>query len=132
MISRFRVLVALLAYLALTVMTVEGLWASACPTDMDTHPVATVSTSTDGPADAGCSAEMTHSSGASEQEGRSDVPPCPWMPLGAASSCAGVVALPVASIPELVPSPEGTLSLGSPDHPRDLLVVLAFFRPPIA
>lgn len=128
---RFRFLAGLLTLLALTTMVVEGLWASSCRAEADLRTGATVASAAGGSSAKACTAEMVQGS-ESPDDGAPDAPHCPWMPVGMASSCVGVAALPVASFPQFVPSPEGTLSLGSPDQTRDLLFASTFFRPPIA
>lgn len=129
---KFRFFAGLFTLLALTVLVVQGLWASTCRAEMEPR-VATTAPSVTAPVSVeACPAEMVQVSSSSDEGSGSDAPHCPWMPLGMASSCVGVVALPVESLPQFAPSPEGTLSLGSPDQTRDLLFASAFFRPPIA
>ena len=134
---RFHLLAGLLAVLALTATAVEGLWASTQHAEMGTRTIVAASALIRGPSapvsPADCPAEMAHSrSSCQGGGGNPNAPPCPSMPLGMVSSCAGAVALPVESFPHFEPSPEGTRSLRSPDQTRDLLLALAFFRPPIA
>jgi hypothetical protein len=132
---RFHFLAGLLALLALTATAVEGLWASTHRAEMGTRTIAAASARMDGPSAPvapDCPAEMAHAHPSCQGGGNPDAPQCPSMPLGMASSCMGAVALPVESFPHFEPSPEGTLSLRSPDQTRDLLLALAFFRPPIA
>lgn len=131
-----HLLAGLLAVLVLSVTALEGLWASTQRAEMGTRTVITASTLVDGPSapdsTPGCPAEMARTHPSCQGGSNPDAPPCSSMPLGMASSCVGAVAIPVESFADFEPSPEGTRSLGSPDQTPDLLLALAFFRPPIA
>lgn len=129
---RFHLLAGLLAVLAVAATAVAGLWASTQHAEMGPPTALAASALIDAPSIPDCSAEMASPHPSCPSGGNPDVPQCPSMPLGMASACVGGVALPVESFPLLEPSPEGTPSLGSPDHTRGLLLALAFFRPPIA
>jgi hypothetical protein len=128
---KFRFLAGVLTLLALTAVVVQGLWASTCGAEMG-MPVAMASSVATPSSAAACPAEMVQLPASSDEGSGSDAPHCPWMPLGMASSCVGVVALPAESFLQLEPSIEDALLNGSPDHLRDLLLPMAFFRPPIA
>ena len=129
---RFHLLAGLLAVLALTATAAEGLWASTQHAEMEARLVAATSALIDGPSTPDCPAEMARTHTSCQGGGAPDAPSCPSMPLGMASACVGAVALPVESFPNFEPSPEGTPSLRSLDHIRDLLSALHFLRPPIA
>lgn len=131
---RFPLLAGLLAALALTATAVEELWASTQYAEMGTRTVVAASAfvGTGGSPTLDCATEVVHAHPSCHAGGNPEAPHCPGMPLGVASSCVGVAALPVASLPQFEPSPEGSLSLGSADQTRDLLFASAFFRPPIA
>jgi hypothetical protein len=133
---RFHLLAGLLAVLALTATAFEGLWASTHRPEIGTRTIAAASALMDGPSapdpTPDCPAETAHAHPSCQRSDHPDAPQCPSMPLGMASSCVGAVALPVESFPHFEPSPEGTSSRRSPDQTPDLLLALAFFRPPIA
>lgn len=127
---RFRVLAALFALIALSISTVGGVWASTCALGMGTEMA-----SMDAAApDAGCPAATvgSHADGSGTDPSRPDAPHCPFVPAGAAGSCALAASLPAGSFASLAPSPEGALLTVSPDNARDLLLASAFFRPPRA
>lgn len=129
---RFHLLAGLLAVLALTATAVEGLWASAPRAEMELRTAVAASSVIERPSTPDCTAEMARAHTSCQRHGGPDAPPCPSMPLGAGSACVGATALPAESFPKVEPSPEASMSPGSPDQTRDLLFALAFFRPPIA
>ena len=129
---RFHLLACLLAVLAFTATAVDGLWAAAERAEMGTGMVASALADGGAPSTEDCSVEMARVDYDCFRGGSPGAPQCPSMPLGMASSCASGVALPAEWFPHLEPAPEGTPSLRSLDQTRDLLLVLAFFRPPIA
>ena len=130
--ARLHLLTGLLTVLALTATAVEGLWASTQRAEMKARTIATASATIDERSIPGCPAEIAHASPSCEEGGNPDVPQCPSMPFGIASSCAGAVAVAAESFPDFEPSPEGIPPLRSTDQIPDQLFALAFFRPPIA
>jgi hypothetical protein len=131
--SRFRNLAALFALLALTVGTVQGLWASTCLMEMAVD--TTASTEAVAPSAMcthGMSATISDRGGSYLTDGGPDAPHCPAMPMGVAGSCGAVMALPAGSSLSLEPSALEALLPRFPNEARDLLLAAAFFRPPIA
>lgn len=128
---RFHLLAGLLALLALTATGVEGLWMAA-HAEMGTRTAAAAPALTNGPATPDCPAEMVHTHSSCPAGGNSDAPQCPSMPLGMAGSCVGAVALPVEPVPYSNPSLKAGSPLRLSDQTRDLLLAVAFLRPPIA
>lgn len=129
---RFHLLAGLLALLALTATAVEGLWMATQRAEMGTRTAVAASALTNGPSTPDCPAEMVHTHLSCPAGGNPDAPQCPSMPLGMASSCVGAVALPVESVPCSKPSLKVGPPLRFPDQTRDLLLAVAFLRPPIA
>lgn len=129
---RFRHLAALLALIALTVGTVQGLWASTCRMGMPV--VAAASAEATAPSGV-CTHGMPAApdgAGSSQDDGPPDAPRCPSMPMGMAGSCGAAIALPAGSAVLLEPSSPEALLPALPNEARDLLLTTAFFRPPIA
>jgi hypothetical protein len=130
--SRIRHVAALFALIALTIGTVQGLWASTCLMEM---PVATTA-STEAAAPSGvCTHGMSAISDGispSQDDGGTGAPHCPFMPMGVAGSCGAVMAFPAGSSLSLEPSSPEALLPRFPNEARDLLLAAAFFRPPIA
>ena len=128
----FRHIGALLALIALTVGTVQGLWASTCVMEMSV--VTTASTEAAAPF-SGCPHGMSAVSTrveASQEEGGPDAPRCPFMPMGVTGSCGTAMALSAQSPVSMDLSPGEILLPPFPKDVRDLLLVAPFFRPPIA
>lgn len=75
---------------------------------------------------------MSHSEEPRESQDQPDSPECPFGPMAASGACAVAPLLPAHASASIAPSPEGVLLTVSPDPMRDLLSVLAFFRPPRA
>lgn len=125
-----RVFGALLALTALSAYFAAGLWASMCPLEMQMAGVEQVVTEHESHCPEGMNHHSVDPSESPESPG-SDAPGCPLGPLGAGGSCVAV-SLP-APVTLMAPSSPGgaTLSL-SPDTARDLLLVAASLRPPIA
>ena len=128
---RFHLLAGVLALLALTATAVEGLWMAA-HAEMGTRTAVAASALAHVPSTPDCPAEMVHTHSSCPAGGNPDAPQCPSMPLGMAGSCVGAVALPVEPVPGSNPSLEVRPPLRSPDQTRDLLLAVAFLRPPIA
>lgn len=129
---RFHLLAGLLALLALTATAVEGLWVATQRAETGMRTAVAASALTNGPSTPDCPAEMVHAHPSCPADGNPDAPQCPSMPLGMAGSCVGAVALPVESVPSANPSLEAGSPLRLPDQTRDLLLAVAFLRPPIA
>lgn len=128
----FHHLSALLALLALTVIPVQGLWASACPREMEASVARAVSAEAS-PSSGVCTHNVAaDQAGPSSDGDRSDAPHCPPMPMGVAGSCATMLALPAGSYLSLEPSSPEALLPRFPNDARDLLISAVFFRPPIA
>lgn len=118
MISRFRIVVALLAFLAFGFAAAEPLWAS-----------------TSAKAAVGGAACMDLMSGGCEQEShgsRAPTLPCPSMPAGMASTCSALVAALAESLPDLpLIAVDHSLPSASFDAPV-LLLASGLFHPPRA
>lgn len=127
---RLGSLAALFALLGLLTVSVGEAWAAVClGSGGETRPA--VHTASHGQP---CHPAETTVRDQAELPGgtSSEVPHCPAMPVGAASACGVVVALPVDSSSwRIASTPEARVS----PHlrgPRALLMGAAFFRPPIA
>lgn len=130
--SRFRHLAALFALIALTVGTVQGLWASTCLIDMSV--TTTASTEAAAPPTL-CTHGMpsaAEGAGSSQDDSVPAPPECPFTPIGMAGSCGAGIALAAESSVSLEPSPSEALLPRSANEAGDLLLAAAFFRPPIA
>lgn len=130
--SGFRHLAALIALVALTVGTVQGLLASTCLMEMSV----TTTSATEAAAPSGL---CTHGMGpvadradSSQGHGAPDAPHCPFTPMGLAGSCGAGIALAAESSISLEPSSPVALLPRFSNGARDLLLASAFFRPPIA
>jgi hypothetical protein len=138
---RIRRFGALMALVALTAFFAEGVWAAACPPEMQLAGVAHVAEH-DGAdhlrlrlADPAVSAHA-HGHGDADtgdaERSRSDRPTCPLGPLGANGSCVVAASLP-ATTTQMAPSfPGEALLSASPEAARDLLLATALFHPPRA
>ena len=133
MTRRFRHIAALFALIALTALTVQGLWASTCLMGMESL---TSAVSEEVPASpVSCSHGATGAfgqTGPSHGEGPSDASNCPFMPMNMAGSCGALLALPAESYLSLESSSPEARHLPWPNDARDLILAAAFFRPPIA
>lgn len=130
--ARFRYLSALLALLALTVAAVQDLWASTCRVEMETAVAAAAEPAA--PSDA-CphGIRMATLGTDSPREGpQSSLPDCPGMPMSVSGACGTAAALPEETGFASSYPPAGGLLPHRPDEARDLLIVAAFFRPPIS
>lgn len=128
--SRFRVLAALCALIALTLSFGEGVWASMCmpAMEMGEAPAAEMSDASDRMMD--MASQGVHTGG--ETPDGPEPPHCPFAPVSTAGTCVAAASLPAASPIELVPSLEGALLVVAPEQKRDLLLVSALFHPPRA
>lgn len=131
---RFHHLSALLALLALTVVPVQGLWASVCPAEMGASVAQgmSVEASTSSGACTHGMAAVSDQAGPSTDGDRPGIPHCPPMPMGVAGSCATMMALPAGTYLSTEPSSPEALLPHFRNDTRDLLIAGAFFRPPIA
>lgn len=128
--SRFRVMAALFALLALTLSFAEGVSASTCMPGMDMG----MDSSAEAAAASGRMDEMTtpgRNSG-DESPDRPAPPHCPFAPVSTPGSCVVAASLPATSSVDLAPSPEGALLVSPPEQTRDLLLVSTLFHPPRA
>ncbi len=129
--TRVRFLGALLALLAFSAYFAEGVWAAMCPPGM--APDAPAAAEAEGKPHAG-HAGMHRSvpePSDSPEHSRSDTPPCPFIAVGAGSSCVAV-SLPAqgTSLQALLPT-AGPVAL-APGSAHDLLLASTLFHPPRA
>lgn len=117
-----RHLATLLALVALSATAVAGLEASTAGTAADAHDARATA-----PATHGCAQAM-----AAAENGDAGAPHCPSAPLTVSGPCGGPVALPVESRAQFDPESAADPLGAGPEEARDLLLVVPFFRPPIA
>ena len=130
--SRLRHLVALIALIALTAGTVQGLRASTCPMKTALGVVASTKVAAPHGVCAHGTIFVSDRTDSYPNGGGPDAPHCPLMPTGIAGSCNAVMALPSESPGALEPFFAQTLLPRLSNQTRDLLLAAAFFRPPIA
>ncbi len=124
---RFRFLAALLALLAFSAFTAEGVWAAVCDGMAD----AEMQAPSESCEDAAASGTVVSTDDSRDFGGsQPGLPDCPL--AFANSACAGAAPLPATASDSFLPSPEGTLSVVSPDDARGISPVSALFRPPRA
>lgn len=129
--SRLRHLVALIALIALTVGTVQGLRASTCPMKTALGVVASTKVTSPHGVCVHGKIVVTDRTSSYPDGGSPDAPHCPLTPTGMAGSCNAVMALPSESPVALDPFFAQTLLPRFSNQARDLLLAAAFFRPPI-
>lgn len=117
---RFRFLAALFALTALVLLQGEVLWASSsCAGGMEME------------MEMGMDAPATAHPDTHAPDHRTDAPPCPLMPSGAASCVAAALMLPSGDAPP-PGAPEHELAIAASDHAKDLLLAVSLLRPPRA
>ena len=130
MSSRFRHLAAIFALIALTVGTVQGLWAATCHMEMSAETTAPPPPAQLGSGIHGVSA-LADGAGSSRDDAGPEAPHCPFAPMGMAGVCGPVTAVPAESSAATNPASAETRLPCLAIEARDLLLAHAFFRPPI-